>query len=260
MIRSALLVAAASTALTAVGHAAPIGSTDGSVTIARMLVATPVRLDPRNTSPLLATIAPVRPLTRQQTALPVVDAQNDQAGHRWLRVRLPGRPNGRAGWIRAGSARLVSSPWRVVVVRSRREAVLLQDGRIVERLRVVIGKPATPTPRGQFFVVEHVAQADGSPLGRWALATSAHSNVLQEFDGGPGPDRAPRATRALWRSIHSERLPRTAVSGSTMPLSIVWRGCCRTGLRSRSASAGRRRDVAATPHVRRRSRTRAGRR
>ncbi len=186
MIRSVLLIAAAGTALAATGHAAPIGSADGTVTIARLLVATPARLDPRATSPLVATIAPVRPLTRQQTALPVVDEQNDQSGRRWLRVRLPGRPNGRSGWIRAGSARLVSSPWRVVVVRSRREAELLQDGKVVERLRVVIGKPATPTPRGHFFVVEHVAQAAGSPLGRWALATSAHSNVLQEFDGGPG--------------------------------------------------------------------------
>ena len=186
MIRSALLVAVACTALAASGRAAPVGSTDGTVTIARLVFATPVRLDPRPTSRLLATIAPVRPLTRQQTALPVVDTQNDQTGQRWLRVRLPGRPNGRTGWIRAGSARLASSPWRVVVTRSRREAVLLKNGMIVERLRVVIGKPATPTPRGHFFVVEHVPQANGSPLGRWALATSAHSNVLQEFDGGPG--------------------------------------------------------------------------
>lgn len=62
----------------------------------------------------------------------------------------------------------------------------MKNGRPVEQLRVVVGTPATPTPRGQFFVVEHVAQATGSPLGRWALATSAFSSVLQEFDGGPG--------------------------------------------------------------------------
>jgi hypothetical protein len=72
------------------------------------------------------------------------------------------------------------------VIRSRRDAVLLRHGKIVERLPVVVGKPATPTPRGQFFIVEHVPQFRDSLLGPWALATSAHSNVLQEFDGGPG--------------------------------------------------------------------------
>jgi lipoprotein-anchoring transpeptidase ErfK/SrfK len=84
------------------------------------------------------------------------------------------------------SVRRVSSPWRLVVIRAQRVALLMKNDRLVEQLRVVVGAPATPTPRGQFFVVEHVAQAGGSPLGSWALATSANSRVLQEFDGGPG--------------------------------------------------------------------------
>jgi L,D-transpeptidase catalytic domain. len=187
MIRRALLVAtAACSLLITSGHAAPVKPPDPAVTIARLLHPTPVRRDPRALSPLLGTVSPVRPLTRQQTALPVIAERLDEQGARWLRVRQPGRPNGRAGWIRATSARLVSSSWRLVVIRARREALLYKDGRLVEHHRVVVGAPATPTPRGQFFVVEHVAQTAGSPLGRWALATSARSNVLQEFDGGPG--------------------------------------------------------------------------
>ncbi len=187
MIRRGLLVAFAGCALlTASGHAAPDAARDPETTIARLLLTTPARRDHRASSPLLATISAVRPLTRQQTALPVIAESRDDQGARWLRVRLPGRPNGQTGWIRAASARLVSSPWRLVVIRARREALLLNDGKPVEEFSTVVGAPATPTPRGQFFVVEHVAQADGSPLGRWALATSAHSSVLQEFDGGPG--------------------------------------------------------------------------
>jgi hypothetical protein len=187
MSRRALLVATAACALlTSPGHAAPFTARDPGVTIARLLLTAPARRDPRASSPLVATVSPVRPLSHQQTALPVISERRDGQGARWLRVRLPGRPNGRTGWIRATSARLVSSPWRVVVIRTRREALLLRDGRLVEQLSVVVGAPATPTPRGQFFVVEHVAQAEGSPLGSWALATSAYSGVLQEFDGGPG--------------------------------------------------------------------------
>jgi hypothetical protein len=187
MIRRGLLVAIAACALlTASGNAAPFTARDPGITIARLLLTTPARRDPRASSPLLATVSAVRPLTRQQTALPVIAESRDEQGARWLRVRLPGRPNGHTGWIKAASARLVSSPWRLVVSRTRRKALLLKDGRLVEELPIVVGAPATPTPRGQFFVVEHVAQADGSPLGSWALATSAHSSVLQEFDGGPG--------------------------------------------------------------------------
>ena len=50
----------------------------------------------------------------------------------------------------------------------------------------VVGKPSTPTPTGHFFVEEAGAlrpQYVGAP---YALALSARSNVLQEFEGGPG--------------------------------------------------------------------------
>ena len=50
----------------------------------------------------------------------------------------------------------------------------------------MVGKPSTPTPLGRFFVEEAVTlsqQASGAP---YALALSARSNILQEFDGGPG--------------------------------------------------------------------------
>jgi lipoprotein-anchoring transpeptidase ErfK/SrfK len=50
----------------------------------------------------------------------------------------------------------------------------------------VVGKPTTPTPHGEFFVEESV-QLRASDVGApYALALSARSDVLQEFDGGPG--------------------------------------------------------------------------
>jgi lipoprotein-anchoring transpeptidase ErfK/SrfK len=50
----------------------------------------------------------------------------------------------------------------------------------------VVGKPSTPTPAGNFFVEETLQMAGGEPGGPFALATSARSNALQEFEGGPG--------------------------------------------------------------------------
>lgn len=60
-----------------------------------------------------------------------------------------------------------------------------RHGRLVRRFRAVVGAPSTPTPRGRFFVEEAVALA-AQVGGPYALATSARSDVLQEFDGGPG--------------------------------------------------------------------------
>ena len=52
---------------------------------------------------------------------------------------------------------------------------------------VVVGKPSTPTPaRAVLRRGEHPRCRRGSAGAPYALATSARSNVLQEFEGGPG--------------------------------------------------------------------------
>jgi lipoprotein-anchoring transpeptidase ErfK/SrfK len=172
--------------------AAPLASATSSrpskapVEIARLVISTPVRARPTTGSRLVTRLSAVRPITLQQTALPVLRRAAGPGGVEWLLVRLPSRPVGRVGWIQSSNANVVSSPWRVVVDRSARRALVYRSGRLSLKLPVVVGKSSTPTPRGGFFVVEHVRQAEGSVLGPWALATSAYSHVLQEFDGGPG--------------------------------------------------------------------------
>jgi lipoprotein-anchoring transpeptidase ErfK/SrfK len=105
---------------------------------------------------------------------------------RWLKVRLPGRPNGHTGWIGlAWTARSVTN-WHIVVDLSRRRVTVYRDGRPVRVFRAVVGKPSTPTPPGQFFVEETITLRPTDVGAPFALALSARSNVLQEFDGGPG--------------------------------------------------------------------------
>ena len=60
------------------------------------------------------------------------------------------------------------------------------EGRLVKVFPAVVGKPSTPTPTGDFFVEESLQMQAGEPGGPYALALSARSNVLQEFEGGPG--------------------------------------------------------------------------
>jgi lipoprotein-anchoring transpeptidase ErfK/SrfK len=154
--------------------------------LATLLVAHEAYLEPTATAQPLQLVEPRRPLTGERTGLPVLAAQGGAKGTYWLHVMLPGRPDGRTGWIdEAGTLRTTTS-FAVVVNTAKRELIVYQFGRPVRSTSVVVGKPLTPTPIGRFFVEEVVrlpSTAVGAP---YAFALSARSNVLQEFDGGPG--------------------------------------------------------------------------
>ena len=127
-----------------------------------------------------------RPLTRVRTILPVLGHAIGRGGESWLQVRLPGRPNGHTGWIPARQTRRRSSEWHISIKLSTRRVTVYHYGRAKRRFRAVVGTPATPTPRGQYFIEEAVAVSSQDAGGPFALATSARSSVLQEFEGGPG--------------------------------------------------------------------------
>jgi lipoprotein-anchoring transpeptidase ErfK/SrfK len=87
--------------------------------------------------------------------------------------------------MQAGTAARTTS-WHIVVDLSRRTVEVYNHSREVRMFAAVVGKPSTPTPVGDFFVEEAVALPPGAVGAPYALALSARSDVLQEFDGGPG--------------------------------------------------------------------------
>lgn len=107
-------------------------------------------------------------------------------GVRWLRVRLPIRPNGASGWLPEDNVEVRRLRYRIEISRKLHKLNLLRDGQRIGSTRVVIGAASTPTPAGQFAVLEVVRQPKGSVLGPWALHLTAHSNVLDNYGGGPG--------------------------------------------------------------------------
>lgn len=126
----------------------------------------------------------VRP--RHASWLMVTRAAKDARGRCWVRVRLPWRPSSASGWVRAKRMHLEPTRWRIVVSRANRSLTLLRGGRRVLRSRVVIGAPATPTPGGVFAVLWVQPSSSRSFLGRWVVGLTAHSRVLDTFDGGDG--------------------------------------------------------------------------
>jgi lipoprotein-anchoring transpeptidase ErfK/SrfK len=127
-----------------------------------------------------------RPITEIRTVLPVLRQRKGRDGLRWLQVRLPGRPNGRTGWIRRRATVSSWTGWHIVVDTSSRRVTVYNRGRRTRVFRAIVGKASTPTPYGQFFVEEAIQLSKSAVGGPFALALSARSNVLQEFAGGPG--------------------------------------------------------------------------
>jgi lipoprotein-anchoring transpeptidase ErfK/SrfK len=134
----------------------------------------------------IARVPATTPITGEQTTLPVIGHSTGPAGVRWLQVMLPGRPDGLTGWIAQRGTRKLTTGWRILVDLATRRVRVYRDGFIVRTFGAVVGKPSTPTPTGQFYVEETVQMESGEAGGPYALALSARSNVLQEFEGGPG--------------------------------------------------------------------------
>jgi hypothetical protein len=106
-------------------------------------------------------------------------------GRLWIEVRLPGRPNGRTGWVpRAALGPLRAVTTALEIDRRRSRALLRRDGRVMWRASIGHGAPGTPTPAGRFYIRERLRNRGGNPIyGPWAFGTSAYSS-LSDWPGG----------------------------------------------------------------------------
>lgn len=104
----------------------------------------------------------------------------------WVQIRIPGRPNGRKGWVprdALGGFRRVTTS--VVVNRAKRRVVVRRGSRIIATFRVGVGKRSTPTPAGEFWIREKFRVADpGGLYGPLALGTAAYAPRLTDWPNG----------------------------------------------------------------------------
>jgi hypothetical protein len=106
-------------------------------------------------------------------------------GHEWIQLRIPGRPNGRIGWVRRNAlGSLEQSHWLLVVNRETRRLTAYRNGMRQFVAPVGVGKPSTPTPPGHFWIRERFRVGDpSSPYSPYAFGTSDYS-TLSEWPGG----------------------------------------------------------------------------
>ena len=105
----------------------------------------------------------------------------------WLRVRLPVKPNGTTGWVKASSLSDFQpvNTWLRVSTKTFK-ATLIKNGKRVFSASIGVGQSQWPTPKGQFYVRAKLEKygAKGSFYGPLAFVTSATSPTLTDWPGG----------------------------------------------------------------------------
>ncbi len=154
---------------------------------ARVVVPVHPRTAPRPNAKRVGKLTGLGPYNGNPESLLVVGATSSLRNGVWYRVLLNSRPNDATAWVPAAAVRVTKTPYRVVVELSERRVKLLRRGRTVGSWPAAVGTSANPTPVGSFAIGEIVRQRrSGGFYGPYIVTLSAHSEHLNEFDGGDG--------------------------------------------------------------------------
>lgn len=173
--------------IVAAGPTAPGETASWVATFTRGINA---RVAPRERAKIVTKVERLTAFWRRTQRLMVVSAaETDPAtGRQWVKVRLPGRPNGSEGWVPVDRVRLSVERHRIVVDVGDRTVEVFTAGRRVARFRAGVGTGSTPTPLGLFAVQDPVPSdsTNRSYLGPYIITLTAYSEVLTSFMGGNG--------------------------------------------------------------------------
>jgi hypothetical protein len=103
----------------------------------------------------------------------------------WFKIRLPGRPNGRTGWVSEQALGALQLTHLHVAIDERRlKLTLYRWGREIFSAPVGVGKPSTPTPKGNFWIREKFRVPSDPFYGQYAFGTSDYSTLSEWPHGG----------------------------------------------------------------------------
>jgi lipoprotein-anchoring transpeptidase ErfK/SrfK len=161
----------------------PVASVDvvGSGPIVWGSVA--VRRAPRRTAPVIYTFTQFRKHFRPRVVLALETRRDVEGRPSWYRVEIPGRPNGRSGWVPAASADVSPVDRWLVIYRGSRKFELYVRGKLRRTGPVAVGARGMETPVGLLYVQSKFVPDQYPILGAYAFETSGYSK-LSEWPGG----------------------------------------------------------------------------
>jgi len=142
-----------------------------------------VRAKPSDSARRVAVLKEFRADFSPQYVLAVSKRVHPRTGEpTWYRITVPGRPNGRTGWVRAAAVEVSPVQKRLVIDRGARRFELWHGNKLLRSGRVAVGKAGARTPTGLFYVQSKFVPS-APILGAFAFETSAYSQ-LTDWPGG----------------------------------------------------------------------------
>lgn len=103
----------------------------------------------------------------------------------WIKIRIPGRPNGRTGWVQRNSLGAFHLTHEAVVInREQMRLSFYENGHRIWSAPVGVGAPGMPTPTGHFWINERFILTNPSDgYYPYAFGTTDYS-TLTDWPGG----------------------------------------------------------------------------
>jgi hypothetical protein len=147
--------------------------------------AAPIRARPQEGAPVIGNLRLITEDRLPEVYLLLARQVGPGGGSDWVRLRVPGRPNGRTGWVRRDALGGFHRVRLAITVDRRRQRITVRrSGRIVFEAPVGIGSDATPSPAGRFWIREKFRIAAGGVYGPRALGTAAYAPGLTDWPSG----------------------------------------------------------------------------
>jgi lipoprotein-anchoring transpeptidase ErfK/SrfK len=142
-----------------------------------------VRSAPDRNAPVIKTMKQFRKDYRPQFVMAREQLTDPETGKpTWYRITVPGRPNGRTGWIPAAAAEIRPIDRWLVVFRGQRKFEFFVRGKLIREGVVAVGRYSMETPLGLFYV-QWKFDPTWEVLGAYAFETSGYSK-LSDWPGG----------------------------------------------------------------------------
>jgi lipoprotein-anchoring transpeptidase ErfK/SrfK len=164
----------------AVGSQAPAFTFAGAGELDAL--STPVRARPSASAKVITRLPQFRPDYRPMTVLALA-VRKSHGKATWYKISVPGRPNGRTGWIPAKAVQLRQVARQIVIHVAARRMELWRGNTLEYSTTVAVGRSGMETPTGLFYVTVRFRPVQQPFLGVFAFETSAYSK-LSDWPGG----------------------------------------------------------------------------
>lgn len=116
----------------------------------------------------------------------IVGEDRDTQGRDWYQIRLPTRPNGSTGWVRAADLTVATVDYDIRISLSNHRLDLYEGGQKKTSYPIGVGTGDTPTPPGEYYItIKMKPTKENSPYGVLAMGVSGFSEKLTNWpDGG----------------------------------------------------------------------------